>query len=568
MAKRVDVAIVGSGSAGLCAALWLSRYNIRCKIFEKRDGPLKLGHADGVQCRTVEIFESFDIHSQLLDESHPIVEVMFWAAEDTKSGIRRQGRTADPPPGLSHQPHVVLKQARVNELMIEEMGKKGQGVDYDSNVVDVIYHKNRDEYPITCIVEQNGVQETFEAKYLLGCDGAHSTTRHALDIKMEGDSTDAIWGVMDVTVQTDFPDIRKKSTIRTPEGSVLIIPREDPGLIRFYVELPHGTNSKEVRLETIHEMVRRIMRPYSFDFRGCLSWSAYSIGQRVASSLHQDYRIFLTGDACHTHSPKAGQGMNVSLQDGYNIGWKLGMVLSGRANPSLLKTYVTEREKIAEDLIDFDRRFARIFASDVDQPATPEEFEDAFVKSGKFTTGLAATYEESAITAKSSKSHSKTIENGMRFPTSQVVRYCDSIPTQLLKVLQSDGRWRIVVFGGQLENLDRVNKIGHFFLSAKSPLMAYKSKHDSIDSLIEILLVMKGDRSKIEFKDFHRAFWPETGDLNLNDLNKIYFDDESYHHGHGHAYDAYGIDAKSGCIVVVRPDQCKSSFHSTRTLSN
>lgn len=76
----------------------------------------------------------------------------------------------------------------------------------------------------------------------------------------------------------------------------------------------------------------RIMRPYSFDFRRCLSWSAYSIGQRVANSLHQDYRIVLTGE-----------GMKVSLQDGYNIGWKLGMVLSGRTSPSLLKTYLTER---------------------------------------------------------------------------------------------------------------------------------------------------------------------------------------------------------------------------------
>lgn len=106
--------------------------------------------------------------------------------------------------------------------------------------------------------------------------------------------------------------------------------------------------------------------------------------------------------------------------------------------------------------------------------------------------------------------------------------------------------------------------------------MTYKGKHDSIDSVIDPILVMKGDRSKVEFKALHKAFWPETGDQNLNgkslnpgsaklalpligtDLDKIYFDDESYHHGHGHAYEAYGIDPKEGCIVVVRPDQCTS----------
>lgn len=172
MAKMIDVAIVGSGSAGLCAALWLSKYNIRCKIFEKRDGPLQLGHADGVQCRTVEIFESFGLDSQLLNESHPIVEDVFWAVEEPQQGIRRQGRTADPPTGLSYQPHVVLKQARINGLIVEEMKKQnGQDVEYGSNVIDVVSHADRqndpEAYPVTLVVEKGGIKESFQAKYLL-----------------------------------------------------------------------------------------------------------------------------------------------------------------------------------------------------------------------------------------------------------------------------------------------------------------------------------------------------------------------------------------------------------------
>lgn len=171
-----------------------------------------------MQRRTVEIFESIDIHSQLLHESHPIVEVMFWAAEDSTGDITRCGQTADPPPGLSHQPHVVLKQARVNELMTEKMKEiNGQDVDYNSNVLHVACNKDKmndpEAYPITCLVEKDGVKETSQAKYLLvstmkiyvrslsdldqGCDGAHSTTRHSLNFNMEGDSTDAVWGVMD-----------------------------------------------------------------------------------------------------------------------------------------------------------------------------------------------------------------------------------------------------------------------------------------------------------------------------------------------------------------------------------
>lgn len=502
MSKKLDVAIVGSGSAGLAAALWLSTYNVRVKIFERMDGPLKLGHADGVQCRTVEIFESFKLASALLAESKHIVEVVFWSEE--KSGLKRQGQTPDPPPGLSHQPHVVLKQGRVNEMLVDEMKKRnGQAVDYSSNVVGVSIDKDAvndpEAYPVTCVVDKEGVKETYQTKYLLvsttemqgyparltsrkGCDGAHSTTRHALNLQMNGDSTEAIWGVMDgerfplfvinqfkhadahaVTVKTDFPDINKKCTVRTPRGSILLIPREQEDLVRFYVEMPHGTNRFETRLEDIHAKARDILQGFKIDFISCLSWSAYAIGQRLASSLHQDYRIFLTGDACHTHSPKAGQGMNVSLQDGFNIGWKLGAVLCGQSPPSLLKTYVQERQKTAKELIEFDKQFSRMMASDVDEAASAEEFEAGFRKSGKFTTGLSAEYEKSELTEEPSKSLSGNdkikIVPGMRFPSAQVVRFADSVPQQLLKVMLADGKWRIVIFGGSRENLDKVNEV-------------------------------------------------------------------------------------------------------------
>ncbi|KIR40213.1 hypothetical protein I307_05901 [Cryptococcus deuterogattii 99/473] len=576
MSKKLDVAIVGSGSAGLAAALWLSTYNVRVKIFERMDGPLKLGHADGVQCRTVEIFESFKLASALLAESKHIVEVVFWSQE--KSGLKRQGQTPDPPPGLSHQPHVVLKQGRVNEMLVDEMKKRnGQAVDYSSNVVGVSIDKDADNdpeaYPVTCVVDKEGVKETYQTKYLLGCDGAHSTTRHALNLQMNGDSTEAIWGVMDVTVKTDFPDINKKCTVRTPRGSILLIPREQEDLVRFYVEMPHGTNRFETRLEDIHAKARDILQGFKIDFVSCLSWSAYAIGQRLASSLHQDYRIFLTGDACHTHSPKAGQGMNVSLQDGFNIGWKLGAVLCGQSPPSLLKTYVQERQKTAKELIEFDKQFSRMMASDVDEAASAEEFEAGFRKSGKFTTGLSAEYEKSELTEEPSKSLSGNdkikIVPGMRFPSAQVVRFADSVPQQLLKVMLADGKWRIVIFGGSRENLDKVNEIGEFLATDDGPLATYKGKHDSIgDALIDPILVLSGDRTKYEFKDIHRAFWPDKGENKLIDYHKIQFDDESYHQDHGHAYDTYGIDPRAGAICIVRPDQYVSALYTLNEYKN
>lgn len=299
---------------------------------------------------------------------------------------------------------------------------------------------------------------------------------------MVGDSTDVVWGVMDIYPRTNFPDIRRKSTIRSNSGNLLLIPREGGSLVRFYIELAHGTLAKDVRLEDLHSAARRIFQPYTLDIADTFWWSAYSIGQRLSDHFSKDNRIFLTGDACHTHSPKAGQGMNVSLQDGYNIGWKLAAVLKGQASPELLKTYNIEREKVAAELIDFDRAFTKLFSMKVDHMSgyTSKYFAEQFIKSRQYTAGLSSRYDDSIIT---SAEHSKqelatNLEVGMRFPSSQVVRFCDEKEMQFAKALSADGRWRIVVFAGNIQSpvcakrLDKVYKVS--CLLALNALMTNK----------------------------------------------------------------------------------------------
>lgn len=276
---------------------------------------------------------------------------------------------------------------------------------------------------------------------------------------------------MDMIPRTDFPDIRKKATIRSTAGNILIIPREGDSnnLTRFYIELPPGTNPKDVKLENLQRQAQIIFHPYKVDFVETVWWSAYAIGQRHADFFHKNHRVFLAGDACHTHSPKAGQGMNVSLQDGYNIGWKLGEVLTGLAVPDILKTYVLEREKVAIDLINFDRYFSKLFSSSSSgKTVTPAEFQEGFTKSGKYTAGLTAKYDVSPITAAlESTQLTSNVVVGMRLPSAQVVRFCDSKPMQLMQSLKSDGRWRVIVFGGDFSvrgSQEKLNAVGHVTL--------------------------------------------------------------------------------------------------------
>ncbi|KAL2021775.1 hypothetical protein VTK56DRAFT_6718 [Thermocarpiscus australiensis] len=567
--EHVDVLICGSGSAGLCAAVWLARFGINYKMLERRDGPLQTGQADGVQTRTVEIFDSFGIAEDLLKEAYHVLELAFWSpdvdASGSVTGIKRERYAPDKETAISHQPHVILNQARLNALMMGELRKGGATppVEYACEVrkveVDETGVKDPDAYCVRVTAAKDGVERSYRAKYVLGCDGAHSIVRKSLGFRMLGDSTDAVWGVMDIYPRTNFPDIRKKCVISSSVGNILIIPREGDSMVRFYTELPLGTRVSDVTLERLQSHARLVFRPYTIEVAETAWWSAYAIGQRRADFFHAAHRVFLTGDACHTHSPKAGQGMNVSLQDGYNVGWKLGMVLRGLARPApLLETYVLERERTAAELIEFDRYFTKLFSSRYreEHGVTPEHFAEQFVRAGRYTAGQAIQYAASAITVLGD--HDKEIASGitvgMRFPSAQVVRFCDAKAMQLVKGLPADGQWYVVVFAGDVARPEALSRL----LRVSSPLEQVTRRFTPPgaypDSVIDRVLVLASDRKKVEQGDIPDFFTPVTGKWQMRCLTKVYADDESYNSGHGHAYEAYGVDHKRGALVVVRPD--------------
>ena len=457
---HVDVLIVGCGPAGLTLAAQLSAFDdITTRIVDQKSGPLEVGQADGIACRSMEMFEAFGFARRVEEEAYWVNETSFWRPNHVGM-IGRTERIQDVEDGLSEFPHTILSQARVHDFYLEVMRNSAHRLEPDYNRRLLKLDKTGDvDHPVVaefdCLDEPNK-RETIHARYVVGCDGARSEVRRSLGLKLQGDSARQLWGVMDILAVTDFPDIRLKCAIQSANnGSLLIIPREGGFMVRMYIELDELAENeraadRNVSSDALIARAQDILAPYSLDVKQVAWWSAYEIGQRVCSSFDDvsenekgktHPRIFIAGDACHTHSPKAGQGMNVSMADTFNLGWKLASVLRGQSPWQLLSTYDEERQAKAQELIEFDRDMARLFSARKTDGSVEAEFQRYFAKHARYTAGVETRYAPSLITSTGEHQHLATgFQIGMRFHSAPVIRLGDAKRIQLAHTIKADGR--------------------------------------------------------------------------------------------------------------------------------
>lgn len=586
--SEVDVLIVGAGPAGQLLGAQLAQFSdITSIIIESKPGRLEQGQADGLQCRTIEIFEAFGFAEKVLNEAYWVNETTFWSPSETGTGLRRSGRIRDTEEGLSEYPHVILNQARLHDFWLEAMKNSPNPLEpsYRRKVLDIKLPK--DSEPIEVILERtdaNGESqiEHVHTKYLIGCDGARSVVRKTLGLQLKGDSQNQAWGVLDALVVTDFPDVRLKTAIHSAsEGSILIIPREGGYLCRFYIELDKLKQDERVVRQNITEEVliekaKLIFKPYTLDVREVAYWSVYEVGQRLTDHFDdvpknerelRDPRVFITGDACHTHSAKAGQGMNVSMNDTYNLGWKLAAVLRGRAQPKLLHTYSEERQAIAKILIDFDREMSRMFAAkpkgkdnqpDSEDSVDPAVFQEFWERQARFMAGVETCYTPGILTTADTP-HQKLATGykvGTRFQSDKVLRASDAKPVHLGHNMKADGRWRIVLFGDKSEPASAVSRMAKMCVFLETMLIPEYTPPDAdIDSVFDVRAVFQQSRKTFNVTELPSLLLPHKGKLGLQDYEKAFTDEESYGFGFGDIYRTRGVNQENGCVVVVRPDQ-------------
>jgi phenol 2-monooxygenase len=325
----------------------LARYGLSSlACFDAKPGTLKAGQADGLQPRTLEVLKSLGIADEILNDGCHMSEVAFWNEQHPASsrsiykngkgsGIKRTSFAPDVNVPARYQHEVTIHQGRIERIMQEDLrlyASEGT-VRRSHHFLDFKFNEYGDsEYPIQVALEErlpdgSVTPKTVRAKYLIGADGAHSRVRQCMNLKLEGETTDHIWGVVDFVAETNFPDIRKRCAIHSDAGSVMVIPRERIAsgqyLTRLYVQvadevLPDAdiscTNKSKrignrekraaITLDYIFAQARKVFSPYTIEVKKGTTvdwWAAYQIGQRMtpqSSAKGPDGvdRVFIVGD--------------------------------------------------------------------------------------------------------------------------------------------------------------------------------------------------------------------------------------------------------------------------------
>ncbi|KAI6094993.1 FAD binding domain-containing protein [Pisolithus sp. B1] len=573
----VDVLIVGAGPAGLmCGNALAAAGGIEVKIIDQRPSKISVGHADGLQPRTIEVLQSYGLAERLLHEGNQMYMSAYYNPSHN-GGIELTTRVPDVNIPNSRFPFkLALHQGAIEDAFLDSMVQYNLKVDRPVKPLAIELSRDQEQlhslssYPVKVTLARLDATtdedklEVIHAKYVVGADGAHSWVRKAFGITMDGDQTNYVWGVVDVVPDTNFPDIRNKAAIHSMNGSLMIIPREGEK-VRLYVQLSEedivdpttGRVSKSKSSpETILEVARKTLHPFYISPLSDIEWwTIYMIGQRVASRFSVEDRIFIAGDACHTHSPKAGQGMNASMNDTHNLAWKIAQVLRGWANPSILKTYESERRKYAQDLIDFDKRYAALFSgkprTSADQDGiSHEEFFKAYETAGGFTSGMGIHYGPSIIVDTKHQSCAENLVVGQRMLPQVFVRAADARPVEIHDLLPADTRFKILLFLGFMEEESRVVEINALAEQLSSPagfLRIYSTGGQTSASMFDLITIVVGNKDNFNYLNVPLVFRPHWSKVLLDDT------DVTGRKGGG-GYKRFGISSESITFVVVRPD--------------
>jgi 2-polyprenyl-6-methoxyphenol hydroxylase-like FAD-dependent oxidoreductase len=343
----MTVVIAGAGPTGLTLGIELARRGIPCRLLEKADGLFLGSRGKGLQPRTLEVFDDLGVLDAIRAGGMPFPKFRLYSGHDIvwerelheMLGIDEP----KPSPGVPYPLPWLIPQWRTDEILRDRFEALGGKVEYGTEVVGVEQH---DEVRIT--VRRNGIEEVITGDYLVGTDGGRSAVRKLINVGFEGETYETEQTLVgDVKVDglngiachmiTHAGDVTKRFSVWNLPGS------------DYYQLVASAPQAEHPTLHDVQELLEE--RTGRTDIRlHDLRWiSVYRINVRMVDRFRVG-RVFLAGDAAHVHSSASGQGLNTSVQDAYNLGWKLAAVIQG-APEELLDSYEAERMPVAAQVL-------------------------------------------------------------------------------------------------------------------------------------------------------------------------------------------------------------------------
>lgn len=542
---EVDVFICGGGPVGLLIGYCLARCGVSTYIVEQyeRAKQSAYGRAAMIAPRTLEMLDQLDLADAL-------GQIGFVARGQLsyKNGERVETLTATSSNIKdTFFDYCLLCRQRYTEDVIRDSYARvsGREIHYGAKLVDFAVGGKSAKYGVSSIfASRDKGTVSIASTYIIGADGGRSTIRELAGIAFQGEKSNRHWIRIDGVVETDMPEARKGICGITSQshGSILWASL-DHGVTRVGFALPEKLWEEigaDISKEDVIREAQKALQPFTLEFKTVDWWTMYSVGQRLAADYRKDERIFIAGDAAHTHSSGAAQGMNVGLHDAVNLSWKLAGHINGWFSEEVLNTYAAERRPIAQRIIDQDKIISVATGGEI-----PEQFKgnpdmdahsiltETYRKNASLNIGLGIVYPIDDLTVVvPTSSISVAVQPGERAPDVLVQRPGLRIPLRLHSVTKNRGKFTIILFCGDPNHTQTSTKAFREYLDGSSSFLNYSA------DIFQGITILAG--SNDAGSPDERLGTPCFGD--------------AFYDVDGLAHERYGISFAKGAVIVTRPD--------------
>jgi phenol 2-monooxygenase len=438
---------------------------------------------------------------------------------------------------------LVLRQKYQEEIFRQAMKRHGVELEAPFALVniEVLDNVGPNGYKVLATLEHGitKAKSIVKCKYLVGADGGRSFVRRAMNIPFDGSSSEDKWVRVDGVIETDLPKPRTYCAIESPTHGNVLWAALDHGATRigyaFTAERQKAYKDFD-EAAAVKEAIASV-KPFSLSFKQVDWWTIYAVGQRIARSFFVSDCVFLAGDACHTHSSGAAQGMNTGMHDAVNLGWKLSLVLQGLAKADLLQTYEAERLPNVHKLINYDKDISRLMTMQLpeswsgDPDADPNEILGiVMAEAATFSSGLGIYYEPDSSLNVVQSSGLSTVQPGQRAPDCALQKPATFEATRLQSQTPNIAKFYIVLFAGDVAVTKEA--LAHFTSAVASLQWLFNAEFP-----ISWMSIFSGPGGASAY---------ET--LGGMPHGKVFYDEDHS------AHQRYGIDVNKGAVLVLRPD--------------